>query len=257
MDARWEPLGKALRVLTAPGQGFSTDTLLLADFSMPKGKAACADLGCGCGVIPLLWGYRSSPRSILALDMQGEAIELLRESIRDNGMEGLITPIEGDVRNYKGVLPHQSLDLIASNPPYFPPGSGAVSRDPRREAARHSGTFLLPDLALAARHALKHGGRLCLCLPVQRLAEGIAVFKGQSLEPKRLRLVQQGPGKEPYLALLECRKGGGSGLRVMENLFITDGSGGYNGYSREMERIYGDYLKDYQQTGSRKEQADA
>ena len=130
MDAHWEPLGRQLKVLAAKGCGFSTDTLLLADFSMPKRNSACADLGSGCGVIPLLWGSRAKPKSILALDVQGEALELMRASVKENGMEGLITPVQGDIRDYRRVLPHQALDLAASNPPYFPPGSGAVSRDP-------------------------------------------------------------------------------------------------------------------------------
>ncbi len=240
MDARWEPLGRKLKVLTAEGFGFGTDTLLLADFSMPKPGSSCADLGCGCGVISLLWGYRARPGSILALDIQREALELLGRSILDSGMERLITPTEGGIRDYKNILPHQSLDLIACNPPYFPPGSGAVSRSPQRELARHSASFLLTDLAEAAGYSLRHGGRLCLCLPASRLGEAVAVFSGHGLEPKRMRLVQQRPGKKPYLLLLECRKGGGRGISVEENLFITDGSGMY---SLEMKRIYGDYLE--------------
>lgn len=251
MDAHWEPLGRQLKVLAAKGCGFSTDTLLLADFSMPKRNSACADLGSGCGVIPLLWGYRAKPKSILALDVQGEALELMRASVKENGMEGLITPVQGDIRDYRRVLPHQALDLAASNPPYFPPGSGAVSRDPQREWARHSASFQLADLAAAAGYSLRHGGRLCLCLPASRLAEAMAVFRERDLEPKRMRLVQQRSGREPYLLLLECRKGGGPGLSVQENLFITDSSGGY---SQEMRRIYGDYLTD---ENSGKEQEDA
>ena len=72
------------------------------------------------------------------------------------------------------------------------------------------------------------------------LAEAVCLFHDRGLEPKRLRLVQQRPGKEPYLFLLECRKGGGAGLVVEETLVLTDGSGNY---SLEMERIYGDYLE--------------
>lgn len=242
MERHWEPLGRELRVLTGGGHGFNTDTLLLADFSLPKAGENCADLGSGCGAIPLLWCHRARPGRVLALEVQEEALELMGGSIRENGMEGRITPVLGDIREYKVLLPHQSLDLIASNPPYFAPGTGAVSRDPQRGCARHSASFQLPDLAGAAAYSLRHGGRLCLCLPAVRLAEAAALFHDRGLEPKRLRLVQQRPGKEPYLFLMECRKGGGSGLGVMENLILSDRAGGY---SQEMRRIYGDYLTDY------------
>lgn len=239
MERHWEPLGLGLRVLVSPAHGFNTDTLLLADFSLPKPNTRCADLGSGCGTIPLLWRRRARPASVLALEVQEDALELMGASILENGMEGHITPVPGDIRDYKSLLPHQSLDLIASNPPYFAPGTGAVSSDPQRGRARHSPTFQLVDLAGAACHSLRHGGRLCLCLPASRLAEAVSLFHSQGLEPKRLRLVQQRPGKDPYLFLLECRKGGGTGLAVQESLTITDETGGY---SREMRRIYGDYL---------------
>lgn len=239
MEHHWEPLGQELKVLVSPEHRFNTDTLLLADFSLPKPGTRCADLGSGCGAIPLLWCYRARPEAVLALEVQEEALELARTSIRANGMEDRITPLLGDIRDYKALLPHQSLDLIASNPPYFAPGTGAVSRDPQRQCARHSPSFLLADLARAAAHSLRHGGRLCLCLPCTRLAEAVSLFHGRGLEPKRLRLVQQRPGREPYLFLLECRKGGKPGMTVQESLVLTDESGGY---SQEMRRIYGDYL---------------
>lgn len=239
MQPHWEPLGRELRVLVSDGFNFNTDTLLLADFSLPRPGEACADLGCGCGVIPLLWCYRARLGKVLALDVQPGALELMGESVRENGSGERIFPTLGDIRDFKSILPHQGLDLIASNPPYFPPGSGAVSQDPRQELARHSQSFLLPDLARAALYALRHGGRLCLCLPAVRLAEAVTLFSSEGLEPKRLRLVQHRPGKGPYLFLMECRKGGKPGLEVMETLTINDVSGEL---SPEMRRIYGDYL---------------
>lgn len=249
MGPHWEPLGQELRVLVSQSHGFNTDTLLLADFSMPKPGARCADLGSGCGVIPLLWCYRARPKGVLALEVQEDALELAKSSIRENGMDERITTLLGDIRDYKTLLPHQSLDLIASNPPYFAPGTGAASQDPQRSCARHSPSFLLSDLAMAAAYSLRHGGRLCLCLPSARLAEAVSLFHAHGLEPKRLRLIQQRPGKEPYLFLMECRKGGRPGLTVQENLLLTDQSGGY---SQEMQRIYGDYL-----TNNRKEPSHA
>ena len=53
--ARWEPLSSACRALVTREHSFTTDTLLLADFSLPRRGEVCADLGTGCGAIPLLW----------------------------------------------------------------------------------------------------------------------------------------------------------------------------------------------------------
>ena len=59
------------------------------------------------------------------------------------------------------------------------------------------------------------------------------------IEPKRLRLVQQRPGKAPKLFLLEGRRSGRRGyMDVLPTLFIEDGQGGW---SAEMLAIYDDY----------------
>ena len=64
-----------------------------------------------------------------------------------------------------------------------------------------------------------------------------------SIEPKRLRLVQQRKSKAPKLFLLEGRRGGKRGfLDVLPTLFIEDESGGF---SKEMFEIYDDYKENY------------
>lgn len=238
MGKRWEPLSRGCRVLVTDGHGFNTDTLLLADFSMPRRGEACADFGTGCGAIPLLWAARGRPGKAWGIELQEEAAALAAESVRANGLEGKITILQGDVREIKSLLPHQSLGLAACNPPYQAAGAGLVSGSPARRLARHGEALPLEGLAAAARYALGHGGRLCVCMRTQRLAEAAAVFHAAGLEPKRLRLVQARPGKAPYLFLLESRKGGKPGLETEPVLFL-EGPGG--GPSPELEAIYGDY----------------
>ena len=201
-QASWEPLAPGCQVLVTREHGFSTDTLLLAAFSQPRRGERCADLGTGCGTIPLLWRARGEPGPILAVELQPQAAEQARRSVERSGYSGHIQVVEGDVRDYKALLPCQGLDRVACNPPYTLPGAGAASPDPQRRAARQGDCFSLEDLAQAARYSLKHRGRLCLCLPVRRLAEALALFSRWDLEPKLLRLVQQRRDKAPYLFLL-------------------------------------------------------
>ncbi len=246
-QAHWEPLGKSCRVLVTKEHGFTTDTLLLAHFSAPHPEEACADLGTGCGTIPLLWQSRGHTGPVLAIELRREAAELAEASAAQNGFSQEITVICGDVRQYKGLLSHQSLGLIACNPPYYSIPSGALGHGPRK-TARHEDSLTLEDLSAAARYGLRHGGRLCVCLPTERLAEAMRTFGQVGLEPKRLRLVQSNPGKAPYLFLLECRKGGKPGLTVESTLFLTDAAGDP---TPELVKIYGDY----RETAGRKENA--
>ena len=240
MEPHWEPLGKSLNVLVDSCHRFNTDTLLLAQFSLPRPGEFCADFGTGCGAIPLLWRYRARPRHILAVELQASAAALAQCSVEKNGFGKDIETICGNLRDYKALLPHQTLDLVACNPPYYPPGSGYPPTDPQRSAARHGDALSLEDLARAAKYTLKFGGRLCVCLPAFRLAEAAGVFRQLGLEPKRLRLVQQNRSKPPYLFLLECKSGGKPGVDIAPTLLLRDGSGGL---SEEMTEIYGDYLE--------------
>lgn len=238
-QASWEPLAPGCQVLVTREHGFSTDTLLLAAFSQPRRGERCADLGTGCGTIPLLWRARGEPGPILAVELQPQAAEQARRSVERSGYNGHIQVVEGDVRDYKALLPCQGLDRVACNPPYTLPGAGAASPDPQRRAARQGDCFSLEDLAQAARYSLKHRGRLCLCLPVRRLAEALALFSRWDLEPKLLRLVQQRRDKAPYLFLLECRRGGRpGGLEAAPTLLLEEDTGGP---TRELLEVYGSY----------------
>lgn len=239
MAPHWEPLGKDLRVLVDGVHGFNTDTLLLAGFALPRPGERCGDFGTGCGTIPLLWCCRGKPAHVTAVELQAPAADLAARSIEANGYGERITLLRGDVRDYKALLPHQSLDRIACNPPYYPPGTGAKGEDPQRDAARRGESLTLEDVARAARYALTCGGKLCICLPSWRLAEAIGTLREHRLEPKRLRLAQQNVEKAPYLFLLEAVSGGRPGLAVEPVLLIREESG----FSREMRRIYGDYTE--------------
>ena len=94
---RLEPLGNGVEVYVTDAHHFSTDTILLAHFDR------IIELGTGCGTIPLLLIRDTAPREITAVDIQPEAIELLKNSIRrntDNGIEraALIHPVLEDIR---------------------------------------------------------------------------------------------------------------------------------------------------------------
>ncbi len=240
MEKRWETLSPGCRVRVTKEHGFNTDTLLLADFSMPRPGESCADFGTGCGTIPLLWASRGKPGAVWAIELQKEAAALAAESAEESGLSGVIMVLQGDVRDIKALLPHESLDLIACNPPYQAAGSGLSSPRPARALARVGSTLSLEELAHCAKYALRFGGRICVCLRVQRMAQAFGAFGQAGLEPKRLRLVQQHLGKAPYLFLLECRKGGKPGLEAQPVLLLENPAGTP---SPELLGIYGDYSK--------------
>ena len=78
-ELSWEPLSPQAAVRVSRVHRFNTDTILLADFSMPKKGERCAELGAGCGVISLLWALRSDPARVFAVELQEDAAALCRE----------------------------------------------------------------------------------------------------------------------------------------------------------------------------------
>lgn len=239
---RLEPIGGGHHVLVSTAHSFSTDTVLLAWYAMPRRGERCAELGTGCGLVPLLWCCRSAPRDVFAVELQPEAVALARRSAAANGF-AQIHVLQYDLKKIctarAAELPLPlALDVVACNPPYKPLGTGAPSPQDSRAAARHETGCTFAQVAAAAARLLRWGGRFVCCLRPQRLAEAMVQLNAVGLEPKRLRFVQHRLCKAPSLFLLEARRGGHPGLTVEPVLLLEDENGVC---SAEMRDIYGDY----------------
>lgn len=238
-----EWLSKEVSVLVSKEHHFNTDTILLAHFSTPRRGERCADLGTGCGTIPLLWLTRSAPESVLAVELLESACDMARRSVALNGFEDIVSVLRLDIREIGSAPKNESglrgLDLVACNPPYKADGTGAKSADASRRAARHEDACTLTDIAAAAAAMLRFGGRFCLCQRPERLCDVLGTLRENDLEPKRLRFVHQKPDRPAGLFLVQCIRGGRpGGLTAEPPLFIEKGSGGF---SPEMLEIYGTY----------------
>ena len=215
------PLGRELRVCVSPVHKFGTDAFLLADFAGARRKDLCADLGTGCGIIPMILYKKYFPKKIYAVELQPEAAAQCRETVSCSGAEETVFPIEGDLRRLGDAIPAGSLDLVTCNPPYKTAGTGLLNEDPGRQLARHELSCTIDDVCAAAARILKFGGRLCVCHRPERLAELFAALQSHGLEPKRLQLVQHGPDNPPSAALVEAVRQGRPGLAVLPTLLNT------------------------------------
>lgn len=238
-DIHLEPLGNGFEIFVSQSYHFSTDTILLADFSKPRGRKKCVELGTGCGTIPILWCKENKLLEIKAVEIQPEACSLAQKSVEHNSLENNISIINADLKELKGKILFGSIDLVVCNPPYKLSGSGIKNPESSKLIARHETECTLDDICQAASKLLQFGGKFCICQRPERLADVMEGMRKYDIEPKVLRLVQQRKSKSPKLFLLEGRKGGNRGfLNVMQTLFIEDENGGF---SDEMMEIYGNY----------------
>lgn len=235
----FEPLGNGVKIIVNKEYRFSTDTVLLANFSKPRKNDIACELGSGCGPIPLIWARDNVPKLVSAVEIQEKACDLFKRSIKANGFEEKVQVINRDLRELKGVLSFGSYNLVVSNPPYKLMGTGILNPAESDLIARHEYGCSLEDITEAAKNLLQFGGRFCICQRPERLTDVLQAMRNSDLEPKRLRFVQQREKKEPKLFLAEGRRGGKKGfMQVMPTLYIEDETGDF---SQEMKDIYGCY----------------
>ena len=183
-------------VVDKAGFTYGSDAVLLANFARPRRGDSCLDLGAGTGILSILVNGKTGARSIAL-----------------NGQGGDITVLHADIRRLGELLPAGSFDGAVCNPPYF--SGGTRSENPAVALSIHQDECGIYDVARCAGRLLKNGGRLWLCYPASRLAECFHAMVESRLQPKRLRLIDGKNG--PYLALMECVKGGKTGLIIERN----------------------------------------
>lgn len=237
---RLEPLGNGIEIFVSDAHHFTTDTILLANFAAVRDGERVTELGTGCGTVPMLIIRDCRPQRINAVEIQDEAIKLLRKSIEHNSGKGadIIDPILGDIKNIRELLPAGEQDIVICNPPYKLGGSGLTNPDKAKMTARHESECTLEDICEAARWLLRFGGRFVLCQRPERLTDVLSCMREHDLEPKRLRFVQGRLNKAPKLFLVEAKRGAKPGyMDVLPALIVED----EGGFTDEMKAIYGVY----------------
>lgn len=210
-----------------------SDSVLLAAFAkLARVKSVC-DLGSGGGVLPILLEAYKPGLEISGIEIDPAAVALSRENVSLNGMESCINIINGNIREYKTCLEAGKYDLVISNPPYFPAGSGYESDT--LPTARGEAECSLGDVCRAAAYAVRWGGCFDIVHRPERLSEIFCTLCACGLEPKRLRMVQYKQDTAPNLVLVEARRGGKPGLVIEPPLIMADENGEE---TEEIRRIY-------------------
>jgi tRNA1Val (adenine37-N6)-methyltransferase len=212
-----------------------TDSVLLADFVRTDARRRGIDLGCASGALMLLLLARAENLHMTGLELVPAAAELARENMEANGFAERSGIVCGDLREHRTLFPAGSFDLVVANPPYYPAGSGFVSADADRAAARGELSCTLDDVCTAAAYLCRTGGSVCLVHKPERLSELLCTLTARGVEPKRLRLVCPRADSAPGLVLVEGRRGGRPGLTIEPPLLLQQADGTE---SAEVRRIY-------------------
>ena len=235
-----EPLGNGFFVNVSPHHTFGTDAVVLKAFANAKKKDKLVDLGTGCGIIPLLMLRDGLLKEAIGVDISEEAAFLAKKTVDELEIQNFEI-VNRDLKNLKGAVDFGCHTLITCNPPYKAAGAGLKNPDKVEMVARHEVACNLEDIIAVGSKLLQTNGRFCLCHRPERLSELMCLLTKYKVEPKRLRLVAQRKGEEPWLVLVEGRRCGNTGLRIEPTLYVEE-----NGeFSPQMIEIYGKYKEAY------------
>ena len=93
---------KGLRVCQDPdGFCFGTDAVLLAAFAAVRRGDRIADLGTGCGVIPILLSGRTEFAKCYAVEIRPEAAAMAQAGVELNGLQSRIQVVCEDLRTWR------------------------------------------------------------------------------------------------------------------------------------------------------------
>jgi tRNA1Val (adenine37-N6)-methyltransferase len=217
------------------GYRYSIDAAILASHVQPRPTDRVLDLGTGCGIIPLIIGFRHPGVKLYGVEIQHDLAEIAQGNITANNLENRVVILPVDMKTLKPSSLLDPMDLVVSNPPFYRIASGRINSDSQRAIARHELKVTLEDVLKAAAGMLRTAGKFVCIYGSDRLVDLFAQMRVCHIEPKIVRLIHSKVGTDARLVLVEGVKGGSSGLIVKAPLFIycCDGV-----YTDEIEGIF-------------------
>ena len=209
------------------GYGFTSDSVLLANFVKTKKTDTCVEIGAGSGIISVLVCYKEKPKKIISFEVQNNASLLAIRNVELNNMQNNIEVINDKVQSFKNYFEDGGVDVVFSNPPYFKFDKNVCGEKEEKVISRFDKLLSVDDFFKFSSKMLKFGGKLYFIHSSQRLDECFVSMKKYNLSPKRMYFVFPNKNKNSTVFLCEAVKGGKEGLIVMPPLFTNNLDGDY------------------------------
>lgn len=216
---------------------FSLDSILLPNFApITENTKNILDLCTGNAPVPLVLTTKTNAK-IIGVELQKEVFELAKESVEINNLSTQIELINDNINNIVTKYETDTFDLITCNPPYFKHSEQSITNDNEiKSIARHEIHMELEDVFKISKKLLKNGGSICMVHRTDRLMEIIEKMKKNNIEPKRIQFIYPKINSESNLVLVDGRKNGKVGLKVLAPLYVHNEDGSY---TDEVLKLFG------------------
>ena len=188
-----------------PAKGYRTgiDAMILAAHVVAgNSRGNTLDIGTGVGIIPLLLAHCGF-ENIIGVEIQQELFDFARENAQLNDPGGNCTFMLRDFNEYKGFLAPQSFDVIVSNPPFYPVGSGRINPDSSKAIARHEIALNLDTVMRGIRFLLKPAGKAFIVYPATGMTRFFNAMVHAGLGLAGLRAIHPAGGRNAALFVAE------------------------------------------------------
>lgn len=207
---------------------FSLDSVLLPNFvTINKNVKNILDLGCGNAPIPLILSTKTDAH-IVGVEIQKDSYDMALKSVKYNNLENQIELLNIDMKNIKSIYQGDSFDVVTCNPPYFKYlKTSNLNDDEHKVIARHEKMITLEEVLSISKYLLKNNGVLAIVHRTERLVEIFNLFQKYGLEVKKVRLIYPKKNSESNMVLVEGRKNGNPGLKILPPLYVHEEDGNY------------------------------
>lgn len=207
---------------------FSLDSVLLPNFvSLNKNIKNILDIGCGNAPIPLILSTKTKAK-ITGIEIQEEVYKMAKESVDINNLGEQIEIVNADIneiyKNYKV----GSFDLITCNPPYFKYlDTSNINANDYKTLARHEIKLNIEQIMTISKYLLNNNGIIGIVHRPERLSDIIQAMRNNNIEPKRIQYIYPHENSEANILLVEGRKNGRPGVKILPPLISHDLNGKY------------------------------
>ena len=200
---------------------------MIPRFCVLKNNMKIIDFCTGNAPIPMILSTLTDS-NIIGVELQKEIYNLAVQSIKINKLEDRITLLNMNVLDIFNVYETDSFDLITCNPPYFRVNEFSnLNNNMIKSIARHEIEIKLEDICRISKKLLKNNGSLVLVHRTERLSEIINMLLKYNLQPKRIRFLYPKELENSNLVLIDARKNGNIGLKVLPPLICHNMDGSY------------------------------
>lgn len=200
---------------------------MIPRFCVLKNNMKIIDFCTGNAPIPMILSTLTDS-NIIGVELQKEIYNLAVQSVKINNLEDRITLLNMNVLDIFNVYETDSFDLITCNPPYFRVNEFSnLNNNMIKSIARHEIEIKLEDICRISKKLLKNNESLVLVHRTDRLSEIINMLLKYNLQPKRIRFLYPKELENSNLVLIDARKNGNIGLKVLPPLICHNMDGSY------------------------------